>query len=847
QVLMGRGDSWDAETYERTLYIARKEIERIILDEQIQDVYIPSFSHRYIVYKGLLNSPQLNIFYKDLKNGDYDTALCVYHQRYSTNTFPTWPLAQPFRMLGHNGEINTINGNRFWMKARTKEFKSELFGEDVKWLDPVIQPGGSDSCSLDNALELLVNSGRPILHAILMLVPSAWRTEPRTGEDVRAFYEYHASMMEPWDGPAALTFSDGVIVGACLDRNGLRPARYKITSDGFFIMGSENGTIKVADDKVVEKGRLGPGQIIAVDTASGKLLRNDEIKRAYAVRKPFAQWIKENLWRLSEHAPASPKPPADMDAVDLVLQQLTFGYTAEEVNLILKPMLETGKESVGSMGDDTPLSVLSHQPRLLYSYFKQLFAQVTNPPIDPIREELVMSLNSLLGHQRNLLEETPEHARRVQISHPILSDEELKLIENPAPHFTSVRLSCLFPKSEGEDGLAHAIVRLEREAAAAVDAGHYTIILSDRGVNAQMVPIPMLLATGAVHHALIRIGKRLPVSVVCETAEARDVHQMACLLGYGAAAINPWLALQTLREFVESDENQNGPKLTWEKALKNYRKGLGDGILKIMSKMGISTLGSYKGAQIFECIGVHPDVCERHFTGTPSRVGGIGLKEIAREALLRHEMGYGLADQQTAPPAGAAAGEAKRTLKDPGYYRFRREGERHAYTPNVIMSFHKFVKTGTPEEYKKYVASVEDSNPIALRHLLQFKKTNPAVPLEEVEPIEEITRRFTTAGMSLGALSPEAHECLAIAMNRIGGRSNSGEGGEDNARFHVRPNGDNANSAIKQVASGRFGVTAEYLASAKEIEIKMAQGSKPGEGGQLPGKKNNRLIARLRH
>ncbi len=845
QVLMGRDAKWNDDQYERTLFIARKEIERLISEAGIQDFYIPSFSHRQIVYKGLLNSPQLDQFYKDLRNPQFETALCVYHQRYSTNTFPTWPLAHPFRMLGHNGEINTIQGNRLWMKARTSDFQSEIFGKDVEWLDPVIQPGGSDSASVDNALELLVMAGRPILHAVMMLVPAAWRVEPRTPEEIKAFYEYHSCLMEPWDGPAALVFSDGVTVGACLDRNGLRPARYKITSDGFIVMGSENGTIPIPDGKVVEKGRLGPGQIIAVDTAAGKLFKSDEIKKNYATRKPYGEWVK-NLVQLQEtagsHAPSS--GPSEIDPVDLILQQLSFGYSSEEVSMILKPMFETGKEPVGSMGDDTPLAVLSHQPRLLYTYFKQLFAQVTNPPIDPLREELVMSLETLLGRHCNVLTETPEHARMIQLHTPILTDEELTMLERPAESFTAVRLSCLFTKAEAEDGLARALDRLEKEAMAAVDAGHYAVILSDRGVDRAQVPVPMLLATGAVHHALIRAGKRKHISIICETGEARDVHHMACLFGYGASAINPWLALQSIRNVIDNYENPAG-KPTWEIGYKNFRKALEAGILKIISKMGISTLSSYRGAHIFEAIGVHPDLCQRCFTGTASRVGGIQLKEIAREALERHRLGYGLAEE--AEKAFAEGPKPVPALKDAGYFRFRREGERHAYTPNVIMSFHKFVKSGSPEEYKKYVETVGESAPIALRHLLAFKKLNEPVPLEEVESAEDIVKRFTTAGMSLGALSPEAHECLAIAMNRIGAKSNSGEGGEDGTRFHVRPNGDSANSAIKQVASGRFGVTPEYLASAKELEIKMAQGSKPGEGGQLPGHKVSPLIARLRH
>ncbi len=866
QALIGRPAGQSDEAYERALFLARKEIERRILEASIPNFYACSMSHRTIVYKGLMVSVQLDRFYKDLRSTDFETSFCVFHQRYSTNTFPTWALSQPFRRLGHNGEINTISGNRNWMAARTPELASPLYNwDDLRQLHPISQPGSSDSGSLDNALETLTLSGRDLLHAILMLAPSAWRTEPHVDESVKSFYEYHNCIMEPWDGPAALVFADGNVVGACLDRNGLRPARYKITSDGFILMGSEVGTIEVPDSKVIEKGRLGPGQIIAVDLLKGKLLRNDEIKETYATRKPYAEWVKNNLVRLNDMPLANFKPqtPEPIEGVDLVLQQLSFGYTSEEVNLVIKPMIETGKEAVGSMGDDAPLAVLSRQPRLLYSYFKQLFAQVTNPPIDPIREELVMSLSTFVGYQQNLFAENEDHARLVEISSPVLSDADLAALRQlewladstgskpsvpAAKAFSSKTLPCLIFKSDGPEALEKALLHLCAEAERAVDAKRRILILSDRGVDCNRIAIPMLIATAAVHHHLIRAGKRMQVGIICETAEARDVHQFACLLGYGASAINPYLALATIRHLCEQQDAKESGETNGESvgkrfltAFKNYRKSLDDGILKIMSKMGISTLSSYRGAQIFEAIGVHPTVCDLHFTGTVSRVGGISFKEIAQESFARHALGYGLADLPAAESSGPAP-----TLQDPGYYRFRQKGEMHAFTPPVIKSFHAFVKTGTPEGYKAYVAALEDQQPLALRHLLKFKQVNEPISIDEVEPVEEIRRRFTTAGMSLGALSPEAHEALAIAMNRIGGKSNSGEGGEDAARFHVRPNGDWANSAIKQVASGRFGVTAEYLASAKEIEIKMAQGSKPGEGGQLPGHKVSPLIARLR-
>ncbi len=839
QILIGRPDHtvMNDDEFERKLFLCRNQIEDQAESQGIKNFYIPSFSSRTIVYKGLLAAPTLERFYLDLRDPNYTTALAVFHQRYSTNTFPTWPLSQSCRMLSHNGEINTIAGNRLWTKAREPELKSPLFGDAIKKLRPIIQPGGSDSSSLDNALELLVMGGRDILHSMMMLVPAAWQGDASTPAEVKDFYEYHQTLNEPWDGPAALVFSDGRTIGACLDRNGLRPARFKITDDGLFTLGSEVGLLTIDDAKVVEKGRLGPGEMIAIDTVKGELLRNNDIKSAYAKKKPYGVWLRENIKDIisGPSLESQPSPGAT-----LLQQQLAAGYTEEELTVtpsILKSMGETGEEAIGSMGDDTPLAVLSKKPRLLYTYFKQLFAQVTNPPIDPIREKLVMSVEVLAGAHRNWLEETPEHARLLRLQSPILTNPEIQqILALKDGSFHSTTITCRFPISEGPDGLKKHLDRICAEAEQAVDNGAALLILSDWDIDAAHAPIPMLLATGAVHHHLVRVDKRSKAGLICETSECRDVHQFACLIGYGASAVNPYTALATLDGFVARGELKAGEKIVdAATAAKNYRHALEKGLLKIMSKMGISTLASYSGAQTFSAIGLHPDVVSFAFTGTTSQVKGMNFADIAQESLARHTRAF--------------APDAK--LADEGIYRFRRDGELHAWTPGVLQSFHTFVgikgmdKANKWEDYEKYVAAVEEAAPVALRQCLALKKGAP-IPIEEVESIEDIRRRFTTAGMSLGALSPEAHETLAIAMNRIGGKSNSGEGGEDRSRFTPMENGDSKNSRIKQVASGRFGVTAEYLASAAEIEIKMAQGSKPGEGGQIPGHKVSAMIAKLR-
>jgi glutamate synthase (NADPH/NADH) large chain/glutamate synthase (ferredoxin) len=838
QVLIGRPPGVSDDEYERRLFLARNEIEKRVHLDHIRNFYITSFSHRVIVYKGLLTAVFLDKFYLDLGSPEYETAICLFHERYSTNTFPTWPLSQPFRVLGHNGEINTIRGNRNWMRAREAELEADFWGEDIDLLKPIIQPGGSDSASLDNALEVLMMSGRDMLHAMTMLIPPAWRADQTMAPDLKAYYDYHRCFNEPWDGPAGLVLSNGVVAAACLDRNGLRPARYQITEDGIFSLASEVGCTEIDDTKVIEKGRLAPGEMIAVDTRAGKLLRDSEIKLWLSVQKPYSQWVSTQLvWLQQVAGPDIPPPQGDLDILGLTQRQVAFGYTNEELEFVLKPMMKDGQEAVGSMGDDTPLAVLSLQPRLLYTYFKQLFAQVTNPPIDPLREKLVMSLATIMGWRRNLLGETPEHAQLVHSDSPILLPHELEALRSiPDPAHKSLTISALWNLAEGEDGLEKAVNRICSEAEHAVDDNYRLIIISDQGVDHERVPMPMLLAVGAIHHSLTRVGKRMKCSIICETGEARDVHQVACLISYGASAICPYLAYETIRELLERGKLGEGTR--YDGVVRKYKEALAKGILKIMSKMGISVIGSYRGAQIFEAIGISSELTEKCFMGTSSKIEGIGFREIAQESITRHQHAF-------SRPVPAEGGTLE--LSDPGYYRFRRQGEQHAVTPPVIKNFHTFVKSNKPEDYKAYVDAVKAVQPTSLRDLLEIIPDGKSpIPIEEVEPIEEIRRRFTTAGMSLGALSPEAHECLAIAMNQIGGKSNSGEGGEDPERFHRRPNGDWPNSAIKQVAQGRFGVTAAYLAASKEIEIKMAQGAKPGEGGQLPGHKVSALIARLR-
>jgi glutamate synthase domain-containing protein 2/glutamate synthase domain-containing protein 1/glutamate synthase domain-containing protein 3 len=833
QAILLRPEPLSPEAFERALYLMRREIENAVERKEISDFHIPSFSARTIVYKGLFVASELRGFYLDLQNRDYETALAVFHQRYSTNTSPTWPLAQPFRMLAHNGEINTLQGNRNWMRAREPELSSPLWEEKIENLKPIVTPRGSDSASLDNVLEALTLSGRDLLHSMMILVPEAYESMPQLDHQLKSFYEYHACLMEPWDGPAALAFSDGRFVGATLDRNGLRPARYKITADGVILLGSEVGVVDFDDATVIEKGRLGPGRMIAVDTARGLVLKNDEIKKETSSRRPYAQWIRKQIIPCpgTQNLSSMSVELASFNDEELIRQQKAFGYSAEDLEKILAPMARDGKEPVGSMGDDTPLAVLSSRSRLLYNYFKQLFAQVTNPPIDPLRERLVMSLNSAVGYRRSLFGETEQHARLIKFSSPILSCEELLWVQaQQEPGFGTAILPALFDADLDFKGIERTLQDLCEAASNEVDRGKSLLIVSDRGVSVTRAPFPTLLAVSAIHHRLIREGKRMKASLIVESGDAREEHHFACLLGYGASAICPYIAFQTVARMARVE--LLGP-LTAEKAVANYKKAIESGVLKIMSKMGISTLSSYQGSQVFEAVGMKEALVDTYFPGTVSRIGGIGMEEIAQDILGFHR--------------GAFGPEIKRELEDLGYFRYRHGGEYHSFSPAVFKPLHKAVKDGDYEgAWRKYTEIVQTRPPTALRDLLEFRPGSP-LALEEVEPVESIFPRFTTAGMSLGALSREAHETLAIAMNRIGARSNSGEGGESKGRYHRLPNGDWANSATKQVASARFGVTPEYLISAKELQIKMAQGSKPGEGGQLPGHKVSVEIAAIRH
>ncbi|MFT4176794.1 MAG: glutamate synthase large subunit [Luteolibacter sp.] len=824
--------------FERQLYLCRREIEHQTKD--VNGFYIPSFSSRLISYKALAMPAALRAFYLDFEDPDYEIAISLYHQRFSTNTFPAWPLGQPFRNMCHNGEINTVEGNRNWMTSREEFFESPVWGDDIDLVKNLIRHGESDSASLDHALELLILSGRSPEHAMCMLVPPAYRNDEDISDELRAFYQYIRSFSEPWDGPAGLVFTDGTKLCASLDRNGLRPSRYKITEDGVLYIGSEAGAVVLDDQTIVRKGRLGPGQMISANTATGEFKYDNEIKEELARQKPYRRWIDENRLELRKFvSPSAHVPDEEYAPLDLSRQQVAHGISAEELDMVFPPMIKGAQEAVFSMGDDIPLAILSSYPRLLYTYFKQKFAQVTNPPIDPIREWAVMSTSSSLGVERNLLDETPEHCRLVSLENAILFEHELEKIKHLGEHgFPGKVLDCTWPASAGADGLKARLDELCAEAEASVEEDANVLILSDRATSASRIPIPTLLAIGTVHHHLTRVRKRMRASLVVETGEARDVHQIACCFGFGATAICPYLGFATVRQLVAADEGKGKLDTTPLKAMSNYRKALDKGLLKIMSKMGISVLNSYQGAQTFEAIGIGNEVVDFSFTGVSSKIGGIGFREIAEESVIRHKAAF-----ETAPSASGTL-----DLGDPGYNRYRKSGERHVYTTDTIKNFHTYVKSGKAEDYEEYVRVSLETHPIAIKDLIEFvPAASGPIPIEEVEPMENIRRRFTTAAMSLGALSPEAHETLAIAMNRIGGKSDSGEGGEDPIRYRPYANGDFARSYIKQVASGRFGVSAYYLVNADELEIKMAQGAKPGEGGQLPGHKVNALIARLRN
>ncbi len=824
--------------FEQLLYLTRKEIESRLLDAKIDGYYIPSFSSRNIIYKGLLAPSQLGVFYKDLSDPQFVTSAALFHQRYSTNTSPSWFLAQPFRLVAHNGEINTLLGNRNWMRAREPVLAHPIWEDDVEWLKPVIQAGGSDSASFDNVLELLTRSGRSVHHALLMMIPEAWESSVEIPADVKAFYHYHSCLMEPWDGPAAMAFLDGHLVGAALDRNGLRPARYLITHDGLVVLGSEVGLLPIEPERVKEKGRLGPGQIFLVDLSHQKIFKNEQVKRQVSHGRKYRKWITRNMVfspRLSPAETAMTRPEgwartlAARDRNLFVAAQRSAGYTEEDVELLIKPLAGEKKEPVGSMGDDTPIAALSRHPRPVYHYFRQMFAQVTNPAIDPLRESLVMALNLYLGPRHSVLVETPHHARMIRVESPFLFDDELAELRRVSNGlFKPAHISTLFDAAQGEEGMTRSLERVVGECSAAVKRGSSILILSDRGVNAENAAVPMLLVVGAVLERLIAEGVGNKADLVLETAEAWEAHHFACLIAYGAGAINPYTALEVVADLARSGELG---QLSVAEALGNFRNGIEAGLKKILSKMGISTLASYQGGKFFEIIGLDREVVGKFFPDTKSLVGGRTYLDLARDALDRHMKAFG-------------AAQAK--LEFAGFYRFRKGFERHAYTPEVIRNLHKAAMQGDTAAYRKFAGEVDGREPMTLRDLFRFRSPNPAVPLEEVEPVEAIVRRFSTQAMSLGALSPETQRTLAVAMNRLGAKSNTGEGGEDPEVYVKLVNGESAAHKIKQVASARFGVTPEYLVRAAELEIKMAQGSKPGEGGQLPGHKVTPLIARVR-
>jgi glutamate synthase (NADPH/NADH) large chain len=836
QAFIGRSVELTSEmAFERKLYVIRKRAEQAIRysdTEGADKFYFPSLSSRKIVYKGMLTTEQVGLFYSELHNPELETAMALVHSRFSTNTFPSWERAHPFHYLIHNGEINTLRGNVNWMHARQTLFASEAFGEDLEKIKPVIAPDGSDTAMFDNTFEFMYLSGRSMAHAAMMMVPEPWQNDVHMDEEKRAFYEYHACLMEPWDGPAAVGFTDGVQIGAVLDRNGLRPARYYVTKDDLIILASEAGVVDIPAEDIVLKDRLRPGRILLVDTKEGRIISDEEVKRSIVTEHPYREWLNDHLVDLEDLPEAAELPEADHDNVQL--RQQAFGYTFEDLRKIIEPMALTGGEPLASMGYDSPLAVLSEKPQRLFSYFKQMFAQVTNPPIDAIREEIVTSTYTTVGPERNLLLPEPESCRHIRLYTPILSNEEFaKLRHVHRPGFKSITLPIFFLAKDGEDGLRDAIELLCEAADRVISKGHNILILSDRGIDAENAAIPSLLAVSSLHHHLIRQGTRTKVSILLESGEPREVHHFALLLGYGVSAVNPYLAFESLDDLIRQGMLRN---ISNEKAVKNYIKAATKGVVKVLSKMGISTIQSYRGAQIFEAIGLNTAIIDQYFTWTPSRIQGVALDVITQETLVAHQRAY--SKQQGAELA----------LDSGGDYQWRKDGEDHLFNPQTIHTLQMATRTGNYETYKKYSSLVqgEYDEVRALRSLLQFKYDQPSVPIEEVEPLESIFKRFKTGAMSFGSISKEAHESLAIAMNRIGGKSNSGEGGEDSARYIPDANGDSRRSAIKQVASGRFGVTSYYLSNAEEIQIKMAQGAKPGEGGQLMGRKVYPWVAEVR-
>jgi glutamate synthase domain-containing protein 2/glutamate synthase domain-containing protein 1/glutamate synthase domain-containing protein 3 len=868
QLFVGAGaaEEGDQDAFERKLYVIRRICD---LSPDGEGLYVTSSSSRTLNYKGMLISYQLAEFYPDLQDERCKSALALVHSRFSTNTFPSWELAHPYRVICHNGEINTVMGNVNWMRARESELQSELFGEDLRKILPVVTQGNSDSATFDNVLELLLLAGRSLPHAVMMMIPEAYRDREDLPEDLKGFYAFHSCLMEPWDGPASVAFTDGRVVGATLDRNGLRPGRWVETTDGHVVLGSESGLLDIAPEQVRRLGRLQPGKLFLVDLERGRIVEDGEVKREVASRRPYGEWYARNSVHFSELPPSDQVTLSDYP---LRLRQRAFGYSMEDLRVLLMPMAREGAEPVGSMGNDLSLAVLSDQAPPLFSYFKQLFAQVTNPPIDPIREEVVMSLATSLGTERNLFEETPEHAHKLVLDQPILLNRELETLRHVShEEFAARTIDITWPISEGPAGMAQAIERICRQAREAIAEGVNIIVLSDRLLGPNRAPIPALLAVAAVHHHLVREGTRLRAGIILESGEPREVHHFATLLGYGASAVNPYLMLETLDGLVfdglltRAGEDGREVSLTPEEAAQNMVKALGKGLLKTISKMGISTIQSYCGAQIFEAVGLEPGLIDRHLTGTASRIGGVGIEVLATEALQRHARAW--------PTPGRGEGiETTGLLPVGGVYAWRRDGEHHMWNPETIALVQHAVRAANGdvgaalngdrealqtvrgstafERYREYALKVnEDSaRKATLRGLLQIgTDARAAIPLEEVQPAKEIVRRFCTGAMSLGSISREAHETLAIAMNRLGGRSNTGEGGEDPARFTPDANGDRRRSAIKQVASGRFGVTIHYLVNADELQIKMAQGAKPGEGGQLPGHKVDKYIGSIRH
>ncbi len=838
QVFIGRGkDVKDDLAFERKLYVIRRRAENALRygkDAVGEFFYVPSMSAKTIVYKGMLTARQIATFYPDLTDPRIESAIAVVHSRFSTNTFPSWGRAHPYRYMIHNGEINTLRGNENWMHARQSMLASEAFGDDVQKIFPIIQEDGSDSAKFDNCLEFLALGGRSLPHAMMMMIPEPWEAHESMDEKKRAFYEYHSALMEPWDGPASIAFTDGTVVGAVLDRNGLRPSRYYVTKDDLVIMASEVGVLDVPPERIEAKCRLQPGRMFLVDTAEGRIISDEEIKQSMAAAHPYGEWLKKNSVHFDQLPAVEEKAPAHDRAATLQKLQ-AFGYSFEDLRINLGPMAQNSIQPVGSMGTDTPLAVLSDKPQLLYNYFKQLFAQVTNPPIDPIREELITSTTLTLGSEGNLLEPIPESCRQLRIAGPILKNSEMeKLRRTNQPGIKPATLPILFDPQGGKEGLEKALEDLYAAADKAIAEGATILILSDKGADAKNAPLPALLASSGLHHHLIRNGARTRVGLVLESGEPREVHHFCLLIGYGVQAVNPYLAFECLNYMIHEGMLKD---IAYYEAVKGYIKAVVKGVVKVMAKMGISTIKSYCGAQIFEAVGLGQELIDKYFTWTPSRVGGIGLNEVALEVKRQHDKAY-----PTYPLNG-------HTLEVHGQYQYRADGELHLFNPKTIHLLQKACRTNDYKTFKEYTKLIDDqSERIAtLRALMDLKPAAKPVPIDEVEPVDEIVKRFKTGAMSYGSISKEAHEALAIAMNRIGGKSNTGEGGEDPARYTLDANGDSRNSAIKQVASGRFGVTSYYLTQARELQIKMAQGAKPGEGGELPGRKVYPWIAKVRY